>query len=252
MTQNKENFSLEIERIKLERLKVYGKMITVFISIGLGTFAVALINYSYQKNQLELQDKKTKAELRLQEEKANADRRQAEMKYLGEFIVYALEDSIVKRARFAEYFATLTISDDLRDKWKDYHSALTNVIETVQDTKKELVAEISGDGNEEKIKALERKLAILQQQIDPLLIDEFKIRLRKFIRMGSKDIILQLQKNLMTIGYPVRSIDGIVGPHLQAAIVNFAADHGLLEEPIPKLLSVLAEMSEQKRLDPNK
>ena len=46
MNHSEENFSIEKERIKLERLKLYGKILTVFISIGLGTFAVAFINYS--------------------------------------------------------------------------------------------------------------------------------------------------------------------------------------------------------------
>lgn len=97
---------------------------------------MAFINYSYQKSQLELQEKKSEAELKLQIEKAAADRRQAEMKYLGEFIIYALEDDIDIRIRFAEYFAKLTISKDLRDKWEDYHNGLVSLVEKRDNIKK--------------------------------------------------------------------------------------------------------------------
>lgn len=234
MTQNKENFPFEIERIKLERLKVYGKILTVLISIGLGTFAVALINYSYQKSQLELQEKKSEAE-----------RRQGEMKYLGEFIEYALVDDINKRIRFAEYFARLTISDDLREKWRDYHDRLVKLVEERNKIEKKL--EEAKDTNEkQKIAELERDLAILQQQLEPLS----STNLFNFLRGASKKQIKELQEQLVSVGYDPMKIDGIAGRHFLNAIQRFADDQGLIGEPITKLLSELKKMSELAKEDP--
>lgn len=75
---------LEMEKIKLERLKVYGKIITVLISVGIGTFGVTFINNVIQNKRLDGQLK------------------QEEMKYLGQFLDNALVADGEKRLRFAE------------------------------------------------------------------------------------------------------------------------------------------------------
>jgi len=191
MNQNNENFSLEKERIKLERLKVYGKILTVFISIGLGTFAVAFINYSYQKSQLQLQEKKSEAELKLQMEKAGADRRQAEMKYLGEFIIYALEDNIDIRIRFAEYFAKLTISKDLRQKWEDYHKGLVRLVEKRDNIEKK-IKEAENTTEKNRIDELARDLAYLQQQLKPL-------RWKSQLQVGEGFILTNPNSNILSL-----------------------------------------------------
>src|SRR5262249_37941471 len=68
------------------------------------------------------EEKKTYDELKLQQDKALTDREQGEMKYLGDYIKYALEKDPDVRLRFSQYFAKLTISDALQKKWSEYHT----------------------------------------------------------------------------------------------------------------------------------
>ncbi len=120
MTDKKKPDNLEMERIKLERLKVYGKIITVLISIGIGTFGVAYINHT-------LQNKKLEGQLRKEEKKLEGQLKKEEMENLGKYLTHALEDDINKQIRFANYFAKLTISEDVQSRWKDYHKGLLDL-----------------------------------------------------------------------------------------------------------------------------
>ncbi len=92
MTDGKKPDQLEMEKIRLERFKVWGKIITVTVSVLFGSALGVIINHSYQNRQLDLQA----------------------MKYLGEFVEYALEEDANKQLRFAQYFATLTPSKSLK------------------------------------------------------------------------------------------------------------------------------------------
>ena len=138
--------SLEFETLRLERFKVWKEIITVAISVLAGSVLIALINNKFQNRQLEqqkvlrdaelqLQREKEQAELKLQDAKAEAERRQAEMKYLGDFITYALADDHEKRLRFADYFAELTISKDLQERWKTYRGGINKTIEELEKKK---------------------------------------------------------------------------------------------------------------------
>jgi hypothetical protein len=109
-----ESPNIEMERLKVERLKVYGNIVTVIITVVLGTLAVAYINWLIQQRQLLLQEKKANDELNLQQDKATSDRQQAEMKYLGEYIKYALDKDQDIRLRFSQYFAKLIMDPE---KW---------------------------------------------------------------------------------------------------------------------------------------
>lgn len=180
MANEKEPASLEIEKLKLERFKVWEKIITVTITVLFGSVLVAYINYSFQKRQLEqqkllrdaelqLQQKKEDAELKIQNAKADADRRQAEMKYLGDFITYALADDHEKRLRFAEYFATLTISSELQDKWKDYRNGIIETVKEYEKKKIELAAaQKEGGKDKDTLRKLEAEIERLNAQLAPL------------------------------------------------------------------------------------
>ncbi len=90
--------NLEMEKIKLERFKVWGKIITVTVSVLFGSVLGVIINWSYQNRQLDLEA----------------------MKHLGGFVDYALVKDGEKRFRFAEYFATLCPSKTFRRNWESY------------------------------------------------------------------------------------------------------------------------------------
>ena len=144
-----EHDRLEMEKIKLERLKVYGNVVTVLISVVIGTFGVAYINNTIQNKRLEGQLK------------------QEEMKYLGDFLSNALVDDHIKRLRFAEYFATLTISPELQKKWKDYRDGIIKTIEEVKEHKNEYTVAVK-EGNIEKAKEIKIEINQKEAQLDAL------------------------------------------------------------------------------------
>src|SRR5215510_9774195 len=129
-----ESPNIEMERLKVERLKVYGNIVTVIITVVLGTLAVACINWLIQQRQLLLQEKKANDEIKLQQMKTLAEVEQGEMKYLGDYIKYALEKDPDVRLRFSQYFAKLTISDTLQKKWDTYHTIVEDAVKTEKQT----------------------------------------------------------------------------------------------------------------------
>lgn len=119
-------FNIQLEEIKLERLKIFAKIITVLITVIIGTVGVALINSSVQKSKINLQKEKDKAEIQ-----------KTEMEYLGNLLKHALTDDDQKRLLFSEYYAALTVSEDLRTNWQKYHTKIKEDVETYEQLKKE-------------------------------------------------------------------------------------------------------------------
>lgn len=194
-----EHPEFELERLKLERLKVYGKIVTVAISVIMGTLGVALINSSIQQRQLEQQRLENRAQLDLQKAKAEAEQRQAEMKYLGDYLQFALEDKADKRLRFVEYFAALTISKELQSKWEAYHSRLKTSILEAEKTKEELHA-AENRGEDEKAAQLAIQLTMQQSQLAALGTP----RLRTHIQTRSgkvTDAAKLVRRTLASAGY---------------------------------------------------
>lgn len=180
MVDEKKPDQLEIEKIKLERLKVYGKIITVLISICIGTFGVAYINNSLQNKKLEGQLKKE------------------EMENLGKFLSHALEEDIDKQIRFANYFAKLTISKDVQTRWEDYHSGLVDL----KDKEEELEAARKIAKTEEEKGRLDIKLARVKRQTASL---QTKVKITKKAGLDKNGRPLKYTEN----GYELKS-DGQV------------------------------------------
>ncbi len=175
MVDGKRPDRLEMEKIRLERFKVWGKIITVTVSVLFGSVLGTFINISYQnrqlkqqgllnKKELELQQERAKAEIALQTAKAEADQRQAEMKYLGEFVKFALEDNYDRRLRFADYFAALTLSTGLQDNWKGYKDGIVKKQKELEDA--ELALATADDP--EEMKKLAKVVAKKQAQANAL------------------------------------------------------------------------------------
>jgi hypothetical protein len=167
MTDEKKPDNLEMEKIKLERFKVWGRIITVAITVLFGSVLVALINYSIQDRQLKQQKLINENELELQKKKAEAERRQAEMKYLGDFITFALEDDKDKRLRFADYFATLTLSTELKTNWESYRDSIIHKQEEFEETQ-ELLAKARKGKDIKRVEALETMVVQQQAQLESL------------------------------------------------------------------------------------
>lgn len=178
---------LEWEKLKLEREKLRYDLAKLLVSVLIGTVGVAVMNYNFQIRQLEqqklqdaaelqLQQEKTRTELQLQQEQAKAERRKAEMEYLGKYLDNALQDDIVRRLRFAEYFARLTVSEDLKKEWEQYSEDLkaikdeaTNKLPQLKDR----VAVLEDEGEMELAGELKRQILRLEwesplEEIAPL------------------------------------------------------------------------------------
>ncbi len=207
MADKKKTDDLEMERIKLERYKVKGKIIIAIITVLFGSGLGTYINYSIQSRQLkqqkllnkqeiELQEKKAEADIELQKAKTDAEHRQSEMKYLGDYIAYALEDDDEKRIRFAEYFSTLTLSDDLQKKWKEYHDGILQTQKQL--VKKEILYETalikkeSGEGeiDNEELVQLDADIKRLKKSLNPLKEDIIQ-----------KKIFMLLEKDMKPLYY---------------------------------------------------
>ena len=156
MVDEKKPDNLEMEKIKLERYKVKGKIIiatiTVLFGSGLGTY----INYSIQSRQLKQQELVNMSKIK-----------QQEMKYLGDFLDNALVDDYEKRFRFADYFATLTSSLELKKKWVTYREKIVKQKEDFEHTQV-LLAKAKEEKNVKKVEELTTKAMQQQAQLEAL------------------------------------------------------------------------------------
>ncbi len=153
MADEKRPDQLEMEKIRLERFKVWGRIITVTVSVLIGSGLGAIINYTYQNKQLDLQA----------------------MKLLGGFIDYALENDDVKRLRFAQYFAKLTPSKSLKKNWDAYYKEIVDDQKKLKNVDVQLKKEKSKDDSEkdkDKIRELELDRNQLQSKLSAFLAEE--------------------------------------------------------------------------------
>ncbi len=143
----------DLSAYRLERLKVGGNVLTVLITVGFGTLGLGWLNASYQDRQKAADREIEQARVRIEEIKLETERVRAEsqqrleeMKNLGSFIEIALDQRLERRLRFAEYFSFMTLSDDFRSRWSEYHSSLSSDLNALIDAETELArAQQQGD-----------------------------------------------------------------------------------------------------------
>ncbi|MCP5003543.1 MAG: DUF1566 domain-containing protein [Planctomycetes bacterium] len=169
---------LEIEKIKLERLKVWVSVMKVLISVGIGTFGVAYINHT-------LQNKKLEGQMRTEE-----------MNNLGKFLQHALNKDVDERMRFADYFAKLTISDKVRDRWKEYYQGLRDL-----KVEKETLIEKFGTATTEQKKVINRKLDKLRPQLESIPKED------DFVNFEKAQKLYGLGKNWKPTSYTENDFD---------------------------------------------
>lgn len=71
--EKKDSFDIEFEKIRLERFRIASKVLTVLISVGIGTFGVALINGQIQQQKISELAKQHEAQINLQNLKTKAE-----------------------------------------------------------------------------------------------------------------------------------------------------------------------------------
>ena len=113
------------------------KKLKLWLSFGkffLSTFIIGLItvivNYQIQNREVDLKNK----EILLKDKEAEF----SEMERLGEFVTHALSENIAVRRRFSQYFATVTRSPELRERWKEYALLVENEYRETESRKTEL------------------------------------------------------------------------------------------------------------------
>jgi hypothetical protein len=173
---------LEREKLKLERKKDqtdrYKARLRLYTALGImiiGTLGVCLINHFFEERQLavenvrkatelEIEKARKDRELKIQEQKARSEERQAEMKYLGEYLKHALENDPTRRMRFSEYFAKLTNTPELKTKWETYHQGIVNDLKQLTEFKA-AHAQAEKDGNLAEVARLDTQIALLEPKV---------------------------------------------------------------------------------------
>ncbi|SEH05439.1 Uncharacterised protein [Candidatus Venteria ishoeyi] len=157
----------ENSNIPEERFKQW----LAFAKFFLGTFTIAIItaiiNHQIQTRELELK----------------------ELEKLGNYIEHALEEKIGVRRRFSQYFATVTRSDKLRERWKEYNSLVEKEYQIIVEEKKEkeeLVKKLQEDNL--KGKSVGGELARVRSQIIQL---EQEIKVEKQKYTPSQEVTVQ-------------------------------------------------------------
>jgi hypothetical protein len=140
-----ETSDIDHEKLRIEQYKIKAGVVKTLILVLFGTFAATVINYFIQARKLEV------------------DTRQAEMKYLGEYVKLAIESEPRIRHRFAQYFAALTISEEMNKKWKSYFDVVKKEMEAI-DNKESAIKQV-----ELNLKELEDKLKSKSDDNDELV-----------------------------------------------------------------------------------
>jgi hypothetical protein len=129
-----------------DRLKIW----LGFVKFLLGTVALGLvttlIKSAIQERELELK----------------------EQEQIGQFLRHALDKDVGVRQRFAHYFSTVTRSDELRERWKEYSALVDEDYQETVKKKERLEAEVA----QQNLDALERerlfaRIAELEQALRP-------------------------------------------------------------------------------------
>lgn len=130
-----------------ERLKIW----LTFVKFLLGTFVLGLvstiINGQFQKREIELK----------------------EQEQVGEFLDHALQEDVGVRRRFAQYFATVTRSSELRERWTEYYK-LVNVEYQKIEKEKQALEEQAAKADSLSLKERERlstRISELEQALSP-------------------------------------------------------------------------------------
>lgn len=188
-----------------------------FAKFLLGTFVLGLvtafINSEIQNREIELK----------------------EIEQLGRFIDHALIEDVGVRKRFAHYFSKVTRSDELRLRWQEYYSDVEDEFKETKQKKEEIDKRLAS--NEEidpKVRAsLQQQASMLEEALKP-------------IPSQKGENILEAQKLLIALGYPIRHLDGIAGVATRAAIKDFQIKHGIAPDGLMGNLTYAALNKERE------
>ena len=166
--------ALEDNNIKLEKYKATMSLLKVIFGTAIVGLTTALLNWSIQSKQVELQNIKLESEL-------NRKTLLAEQEYLDKFSRDALQHDQLQRLRAAHYFSRLTTNVDLRRRWNVYYDEIKEDIYTsalhLRDSTQSLKSAYKRNNGNEIMGALaEFKLAYKTfYGVEPTLTDPDKL-----------------------------------------------------------------------------
>lgn len=172
--------AIEREKLATERYKARLSFLGVVVTALLGGLVVGWINADYQDRQKAsalAAEERQKAAAQAAEDarvaieriRAESQVRTEEMKALGQFAEAAMGDQLAKRIRFAEYFAMMTLTAEMRQRWNDYYASLVGVARDLDRLEAELF-EAQRGGDRAATDRLTRQIARLVNytaRIDP-------------------------------------------------------------------------------------
>ncbi|MBD2428942.1 D-Ala-D-Ala carboxypeptidase family metallohydrolase [Phormidium sp. FACHB-1136] len=164
LNQKSASLLLELEHIKNERIKLRLNFYRFLLgTLILGGVSLAL-NWQIQMFSL----------------KQERDKRESE--YLAQFINEALDVNLEKRLRFAHYFRSLILSEDVKSRWDDYYQDLriqalegSSRLAVLKNKRSALLVKANLPSNEEEeLRILEAEISQLEGSLpdDFLLIPE--------------------------------------------------------------------------------
>ena len=86
--------------------------------------------------------------------------------FVSKFVDIAIDDSIERRQRLARYFASVTLDDNQRDRWKDYADYIDKLIKDNPRLIAEAKEKLSTANAQEKLQ-LEARIKFFEQQLNP-------------------------------------------------------------------------------------
>lgn len=169
-----------------------------FAKFLLGTFLLGLvtafINNEIQNREIELK----------------------EIEQLGKFIDYALTEDVGVRKRFAHYFSKVTRSEVLRRRWQEYYSDVEEEFKETKQKKKQIDERLASNENlDPELRAnLQQQALILEEALKP-------------VPSQRGENVLEAQKLLIALGYPITYADGTAGIQTRVALKQFQAKNGI-------------------------
>lgn len=211
----------------LEKLKLWidlGKFLLGSVVVAIVTTS---INAQIQNKQLEL-------------ERLKADR-----EHLSQFTEQAMQDQLIKRLRFANYFATMTFSEDSRERWTEYSRQLedelvikTERLNVIYQALPDEMERASNTGDQEIVEALNREKESLEsdigvvprafsseerfwndEKLDSRIVDEAVFTWRQAIegRHGEVDIVVspEVTANIEDMALKLQAIQDQLGKPIE-------------------------------------
>jgi hypothetical protein len=214
----------------LEKLRLWidlGKFLLGSVVVAIVTTS---INAQIQNKQLEL-------------ERLKADR-----EHLSQFTEQAMQDQLIKRLRFANYFATMTFSEESREKWTEYSSQLeqelvikTERLSVIYQALPDEMERARNTGDNEIVEALNREKESLENDIGAVpRAFSSEDRFWNDEKLDSRIVDEAVFTWRQAIGRRNGDVDIVVSPEVTANIEDMALKLQALQDQLGKPIAIVS------------